>query len=304
MTSYLALFLRAIATVGVPALLAVWLSSFLWPSVIYAALGVVHFLFVKYATHPISQPEYARRPQFWSFVLAVVTWPYLVVIDVRDFADLLLDRWGGKHDAAFCLKERLGDVRRRVELLSDEFVSTTALHEAAACGYVDVIEQLIAQGSDIHSRDRPLGHSALHKAAAEGKTAAVKCLLVHGAQVDQTDESGYTPLHNAALHGSEDCAALLLANGASVNARTSGSEEEGLETPLHLAATYGYPGTVRVLLEAGADPSAVDVNGETALHMAMRLHKPLAVEVLLGHGADPNLTDKDGRTPLEYAEEW
>jgi beta-lactamase regulating signal transducer with metallopeptidase domain len=89
----------------------------------------------------------------------------------------------------------------------------------------------------------------LHQAAAAGDKEPVQKLLAQGVDVHAKDKDGRTPLHSAAWYGRKDVAAVLLAQGANIN------EADGSgQTPLHLAANFdgkllpgSMPGTTRAI---------------------------------------------------------
>jgi ankyrin repeat protein len=66
-------------------------------------------------------------------------------------------------------------------------------------------------------------------------------------------------------------------------------------------AAEGAAGEIERLVAAGADPNAVDENGETPLHFACDRGQLEAVRALLLAGADPNAREEQGQTPLMYA---
>ena len=94
----------------------------------------------------------------------------------------------------------------------------TPLHSAVRQGHREIVELLIANGTDVNSRDST-GKSSLHDAALEGHKEIVELLIIKGA--DLNAESGYygTPLHVAAGIGHEEIVELLIANGANVNVK-------------------------------------------------------------------------------------
>ena len=82
-----------------------------------------------------------------------------------------------------------------------------------------------------HVDERDRGETALHLAAEEGHTEAAALLLDAGADVNSTNNDGWSPLHAAAQGASTDMLSLVLARGANLGARTAIQA-----TPLHMAA--------------------------------------------------------------------
>ncbi|KAL8015194.1 putative Axin interactor dorsalization-associated protein [Plasmopara halstedii] len=80
-------------------------------------------------------------------------------------------------------------------------------------------------------------------------------------------------------------------------------------TPLHLAVQNdedeGFEAAkVCVwLIENGADPNAIDVNGDTALHYAVELERFDLVETLMKRGANSSLKNLKGFSPVDIAQE-
>jgi len=179
---------------------------------------------------------------------------------------------------------------------------TTPLHLAAARGYAEVMEMLLAVGADIDARDHG-GQTPLHAMVDRCARADVAALLLAaGADIDARDARVHTPVSVAArfIHRSQGWAdhggltSFLLDRGASLDAWTAtildhdadlaalleaeptlakSREPEGTPmgmglTPLHHAAERGYPGVVQVLLDHGADVRAVDGRGRPPLYLA------------------------------------
>ena len=67
---------------------------------------------------------------------------------------------------------------------------------------------------------------------------------------------------------------------------------------------------IQDLLEAGADPNAVDAQGNTAMHHALSAESPTTLRhwsavMVLGHaGADPTVANHVGKTPLDLAMDY
>ncbi|SPM46435.1 ankyrin repeat-containing protein 09 [Orientia tsutsugamushi] len=179
--------------------------------------------------------------------------------------------------------------------LQDNLSHNTPLHTAAAEGHKDVVEVLLAHGSNINLQTES-GDIPLHGAAAEGHKDVVEVLLAHGSNVNSQNYLKDTPLYDAAARGHKDVVEALLAHGSNVNLQT-----ESGDIPLHGAAIRGHQGVVEVLLAHGSNVNSQDHSESTPLHgAAFREHKDV-VEVLLTHGSDINLQNKFKRTPLSVA---
>lgn len=59
------------------------------------------------------------------------------------------------------------------------------------------------------------------------------------------------------------------------------------QTPLHLAVITQQANMVKALLREGADPAALDRNGQTAMHLCCEYHQPDCLSVVL---ASPSST--------------
>ena len=104
----------------------------------------------------------------------------------------------------------------------------------------------------------------LHVAAVMNDSNSARWLIANGANVHAKDKYGFTPLHLAAIYNAPETAALLLKNGADVNAKNNFLNR----TPLHYAAYNDAPETAALLLKNGADVNAKDKDGVTPLDLA------------------------------------
>ncbi len=78
--------------------------------------------------------------------------------------------------------------------------------------------------------------------AGDSATAKLKKLIQDGANVNQSDDIGYTPLHAAAENGRIENVKILLQFGANANAKTTDGT-----TALDLARYHGHAELVSLL---------------------------------------------------------
>lgn len=75
-------------------------------------------------------------------------------------------------------------------------------------------------------------------------------------------------------------------------------------TPLHRAAYAGHANVCKLLLEHGANPMAVDPDGDTALHLAIMSDDIDTCRVILTHGKyDLTIANNAGQTATDVAQE-
>jgi ankyrin repeat protein len=83
---------------------------------------------------------------------------------------------------------------------------------------------------------------------------------VNGADVNKSDNSGWTPLCSAADRGYLEIVKLLIENGGDINK----SNNDGF-TPLYSAAYKGHLEIVRLLIKNDADINQPSFRGDTAM---------------------------------------
>lgn len=206
----------------------------------------------------------------------------------------------------------------------------TAMHEACARGFPEVVEYLLGLRLDVNAkagvkewtpliwaaRAGPSGGSASQHQNPTSDTArayenperlkTVLLLLRNGADSKTAGSDGMTALHRAAECGDTEVLRVLLDNGgADVNAETRRGE-----TALHLACSAQGRAIVhaaRLLLDYGAVLEAKDNDGSTPLLGAMQTQMlgPLEVklvQMLLERGADRDAKGSDGKSASELAD--
>lgn len=151
---------------------------------------------------------------------------------------------------------------------------------------------------------------ALCQAASLGDVEQIKSLLESGANIELTDENGYTALHCAAEQGHAAVARELCQwafnHGMNRFDVTGVHNNFGEDDAMKLAVKGGFLDVVDVLLEYGySDPHFLnfqDSSGLASLHYAvLRGHKHIVLR-LLESGAPINHYSADTRrTPLHFA---
>ena len=174
------------------------------------------------------------------------------------------------------------------------------LHNAARHDDVRALQQLLAQGAQLESRDEQ-GRTALLVATHGNQVAAAKALIEAGADVNAKDNIDDSPYLYAGARGLNDILRLTLSHGADLK-----STNRYGGTALIPAAERGHVETVQLLIDAGVDVNHLNRLHWTALLEAVILGDggPRHVDIvrrLLAAGADRQITDKDGVTALEHA---
>lgn len=181
------------------------------------------------------------------------------------------------------------------------------LHRLLTEGDVNAVREMLAKvasgNSDgsIHSlleAQNADGQTALHLACRRGSAELVEVILEYReANVDVLDKDGDPPLVFALAAGSPDCVRALITRYANVGSRL----REGLGPSVaHVCAYHGQPDCMRELLLAGADPNAVDDEGESVLHRAVAKKYTDCAVVILEHGGCRSMAilNSKNMTPL------
>lgn len=160
----------------------------------------------------------------------------------------------------------------------------------------DQARELLEQGVDPDSHGKD-GETLMQWAIENGGLVGVQVLLEAGASPNEPGKGGVTPTHEAAAWYSDDepgaMLALLLEHGGDPNVR---NPQDG-RTPIFSAALAGrsdrqFP----ALVDAGADPYAVDDEGDTVLHAAAEKASDEQLIYALEVGFDPYARNTAGQT--------
>lgn len=130
----------------------------------------------------------------------------------------------------------------------------------------------------INYPDPEFGHTALHIAASKGYPEVVHELVKYKADPNVKNRLGNFPVHEAWMFWKHD-------------ARQAEREEQQSKT-LEI---------IRHLLSYGANPDAMQQDGNTILHIAARLGTVQIVKCILGFKGDHCALNKDKMTPIDVA---
>jgi len=212
-----------------------------------------------------------------------------------------------------------------------------SIYEAADDGNIEAVQQHIAAGADVNTKNIR-GATPLHYAAANGHKKIAALILAKGASVNAKDVDGTTPLDYAKIiqkydspeveAAIKDTADLLRKHGAKTGLELKAEEsihiavasghievvkkhlDTGTDvnlrfqerTPLHFAVMEGHKEVAALLIANGADVNAQEeVIGYTPLHRAALSGRREIAELLIAKGADVNTINSIGRTPLDSA---
>ncbi|RDD38549.1 Ankyrin-3 [Trichoplax sp. H2] len=146
--------------------------------------------------------------------------------------------------------------------LTDDNLSSTALHKAVQEGDLEAAVLLLLNGSDPNIGDK-WGLTPCHYAVKEGYLEILQVLHTRKGELEATDKQAGTPLHFAAKYDRSDILLWLIQRRLNLNCK----REDG-NTPLHLAALYGNFTCVRMLLESKASSDVFNKDNKTAEDLA------------------------------------
>ncbi|XP_039621979.1 BCL-6 corepressor-like protein 1 isoform X1 [Polypterus senegalus] len=99
-------------------------------------------------------------------------------------------------------------------LIVNKNAGETLLQRAARLGYQEVVDYCLEKElCDVNHRDNA-GYTALHEACARGWINIVKLLVEHGADVNCSAQDGTRPIHDAVANDNLNVVRILLSHGA------------------------------------------------------------------------------------------
>ena len=170
--------------------------------------------------------------------------------------------------------------------VNKDYHGTTIFTRIVGKGKIDVVALLIKTGvADIHATSRR--GTALHEAAYHNKPEIIQLLIDAGADIEaKTNKYNTTPLHKTAIEGSLDAARKLLELGADVNAV---AEDDGTTIFMSAVSSASQPDSIS------------DTNIYAGLSSDEIREKQLAMlKLLIEYGADPHAVDNDGNNARSY----
>ncbi|XP_014790700.1 uncharacterized protein LOC106884030 isoform X2 [Octopus bimaculoides] len=192
--------------------------------------------------------------------------------------------------------DQFSDVQRKF-IVKEKHMGHTMLSLATISAQTDLMRYLLEHcDADIEQRDTngttPV--TPLWLAVERRNVEAVDILLEHDADVNAKGEGDCPIILLAAQNVNLQIVESLILSGANMNA----SDEWGY-TPLH-AALWNM-GLMRLLMENGADLNAKDQNGDTMLHLSVRKGFFEMCKFLLMQEVNPYEVNIDGYDAFQLA---
>jgi len=231
---------------------------------------------------------------------AFLTGDASVSINSRDWSDQTALIAAASKGHVEMVRMLITDFHADVNLYNKDKV--TAIMEASAGGYQQVVEMLAAAGADVDpqtfsSSSYSSTDSPLWLASSMGHASVVQFLLENNANPNyQQAESGATALMGACKGGHEEAVVLLLEAGADVNIR-----DQAENSALIHAADNGSVPIVKHLLEKQAETNILNLSSHSPLILASSNGKLEIVEMLVEANALVDLENPLNVTALMYA---
>ena len=243
--------------------------------------------------------------------------------DARGLTALHMAVGSNRHVLAESLLDAGANIDARA---SDSADGVTALHIAAAGGWLDCVGLLLRRGAAVDPLAAAGVGTPLLAAVEKGREHAAAALIEYGADASVKNEQGETAAAIAERKGMTEVLARLgeadetSGPAGDIDAEvferqlTRAIERDAPDTvlrlldgvdaaqfgfsPLHEAARHGSLRVAEALLDAGLD---VNAGVTKPLHVAARNESPEVAALLIERGAEVNAKDAIGWTPLHYA---
>ena len=168
--------------------------------------------------------------------------------------------------------------------VNQDYHGTSIFGRIVSRGIIDVVALLIESGTaDINAKDKG-GDTALHEAAYSNRPEIIQLLIDAGADIEARTNYGATPLYHAAEAESIDAARILLQLGANPNITTTYNDS----TAFMRAVKYSTLPYDQSSAEERARDEAKGITPRTLL------------ELLIEYGADPHAVDNEGNNARAY----
>ncbi|XP_046580888.1 kinase D-interacting substrate of 220 kDa-like [Haliotis rubra] len=185
--------------------------------------------------------------------------------------------------------------------LVDEY-GNNMLHYACTKGDIETVKYILSLNVvDINSRGWN-SRTPVIDAASGGNRDVVNLLVANGSDVSLVDVDGNNILYYASVSGDMETVKYILSlNIVDINSRGWNGR-----TPLMEAANLGNSDVVNLLVSNGADVSLVDDDGVNVLHMACEEEGDIEIlkSVLSSNLVDINVRDGSGQTAADVARFW
>jgi ankyrin repeat protein len=169
------------------------------------------------------------------------------------------------------------------------------LHLAAQTRNVNLIEELLAAGTDVRVRHPKEGRTALHVLVGlRGMASVVSLLLEFAAEVDAQTHVGDTPLRIAVISRDIEAVEILCKARADPNC----SNRSGCAA-IHAAVAAGDMQLTEMLVGFGADVHLADSRRWCPVHYGASGGSGAVIEQLINSRADPYARSYHGRTPKD-----
>ncbi|KAM6562467.1 hypothetical protein CsatB_022465 [Cannabis sativa] len=214
-----------------------------------------------------------------------------------------------------CSLKSGGELEEQLGCVSAEFkweMKNRAVHALARGGNLEMLREILGDGSDVLTFRDAQGYTILHSASGRGQIEVVKHLVESFDMITTRDEQGNTALHVAAYRGYLAVVEVLILASPSL---TTLPNHYG-DTLLHMAVSgFRAPGFRRIdrqfelmqKLLCGDIVNVEDIinvrnnDGRTALHMAVNenIQSNLVELLMTVPSINLNTRDGDGMTPLD-----